>query len=216
MSLKIDVTTLKAEKQQANQRDIELMRRIGSGDVEAFRTLVDAHRFAVIGTVAKMLGSATEAEDIAQKVFLRVWTSAPGYEPTAQFNTWLYTIVRNLVYNETRRRKRKPTVSLEERAEEFHQVMPDTISILPDKQVLYTEFEEEVDIAIQALPERQRAALNLRIRREMPYMEIARTLSASEPAVKALVFKARTQLRNALRQYLGETPEEFPVASCLD
>lgn len=202
MSLQINVTTLQAKKLQANQRDIELMRRVGSGDVEAFQLLIDAHRFAVIGTVEKMLGSPTEAEDIAQKVFLRVWTSAPRYEPTAQFNTWLYTIVRNLVYNETRRRKRKPTVSLEERFECSHWVAPDVCSALPDEQVLFTEFEEEVDNAIQALPERQRVALYLRLRREMPYDEIAKILSATEPATKALVFKARAELKKRLREYL--------------
>lgn len=204
MSLQIDAATFQAEKFQANQRDIELMRRVGCGDVEAFRLLVDAHQHAVIGTVAKMLGSPTEAEDIAQKVFLRVWTSAPRYKPTAQFNTWLYTIVRNLVYNETRRRKRKPTVSLEERAEEWHQIAPDSSSALPDEQVLYTEFEEEVDNAMQALPERQRVALYLRLRREMPYVEIGKIMSASEPAVKALVFKARTRLKRSLRQYITD------------
>ena len=209
MSLQIEVTTLQTEKRQTNQRDIELMRRVGSGDVEAFRLLVDAHQFAVIGTVTKMLGSSAEAEDISQKVFLRVWKSAPRYKPTAQFNTWLYTIVRNLVYNETRRRRRKPTVSLEERAEEWHQIAPDRMSPLPHEQVLYTELEEEIDRAIQALPERQRVALYLRLRREMSYVEIGKIMSASEPAVKALVFKARAQIRRTLRQYCTDFSDSF-------
>ncbi len=61
-----------------------------------------------------MLGSdAAEAEDIGQQVFLRVWKSADRYEPTAKFTTWLYTITRNLVFNELRRRKHRPTTSLD-------------------------------------------------------------------------------------------------------
>ena len=61
-----------------------------------------------------MLGPETmDAEDIAQQVFLRVWKSAGRYEPTAKFTTWLFTITRNLVFNESRRRKNRPTTSLD-------------------------------------------------------------------------------------------------------
>ncbi len=208
MAMNSDAPSLQEEKLQANERDIELMKRAGTGDSEAFQLLVEAHRFAVVGAATKMLGSPTEADDIAQKVFLRVWKAAPRYKPTAQFNTWLYTITRNLVYNETRRRRRKPTISLEELAEETNQVAPDLHAILPDEHALYSELEEEVDKAIQSLPERQRIAIFLRIRREVSYMEIGRMISASEAAVKALLFKARIGLRASLQQYFTELSEE--------
>lgn len=207
MAMNIDAPSLQEEKLQANERDIELMKRVGTGDSEAFQLLVEAHQFAVVGAATKMLGSPTEADDIAQKVFLRVWKAAPRYKPTAQFNTWLYTITRNLVYNETRRRRRKPAVSLEELAEETHQVVPDLHAILPDEHAINSELEEAVDKAIQSLPERQRIAIFLRIRREVSYMEIGRMISASEAAVKQLVFKARTQLRASLQQYFIEFSE---------
>ena len=206
--MNIDAPDLQEEKLQANERDIELMKRVGTGDCEAFQLLFEAHQFAVVGAATKMLGSPTEADDIAQKVFLRVWKAAPRYKPTAQFNTWLYTITRNLVYNETRRRRRKPAVSLEELAEETHQVVPDIHAILPDEHAIYSELEEAVDKAIQSLPERQRIAIFLRIRREASYMEIGRMISASEAAVKALVFKARAGLRASLQQYFTESSGE--------
>ena len=208
MAMNIDAPDLQEEKLQANERDIELMKRVGTGDSEAFQLLVEAHQFAVVGAATKMLGSPTEADDIAQKVFLRVWKAAPRYKPTAQFNTWLYTITRNLVYNETRRRRRKPAVSLEELAEETHQVVPDIHAILPDEHAIYSELEEAVDKAIQSLPERQRIAIFLRIRGEVSYKEIGRMISASEAAVKALVFNARTRLRASLQQYFTESSEE--------
>ncbi len=207
MAMNIDAPSLQEEKLQANERDIELMKRVGTGDSEAFQLLVEAHQFAVVGAATKMLGCPTEADDIAQKVFLRVWKAAPRYKPTAQFNTWLYTITRNLVYNETRRRRRKPAVSLEELAEETHQVVPDLHAILPDEHAICSELEEAVDKAIQSLPERQRIAIFLRIRREVSYLEIGRMISASEAAVKQLVFKARTQLRASLQQYFIEFSE---------
>ncbi|MGL4400987.1 MAG: sigma factor, partial [Luteolibacter sp.] len=67
--------------------DFALMERIGGGDHEAFRALVERHQNAVIGTVAKMLGNASESEDIAQQVFLRIWRNAKRYRPDAKFTT---------------------------------------------------------------------------------------------------------------------------------
>lgn len=193
-----------AEKREANQRDIDLMLRVRDGDIEAFETLVEIHQSAVIGTVAKMLGGATEAEDIAQQVFIRVWKSAGRYKPQAKFTTWLFTITRNLVFNESRRRKRKPTVSVEEREEETHRVVEDTHASSPDENLLHSELEKAVDAAIQELPEKQRLAVVLRRYEEMPYEEIGRVLSMSVPAVKSLLFRARARLKESLEKYLDE------------
>src|ERR1700748_1343875 len=87
------------------QPEIEWMRRIKEGDMDAFRLLVEAHQARQIGTISKMLSSDTEAEDLAQQVFIRVWKSAPRYTPTAKFTTWLFRITRNLVFNEMRRKR---------------------------------------------------------------------------------------------------------------
>ena len=151
-----------------------------------------------------MLGGPGDAEDIAQQVFVRVWKSAGRYEPKARFTTWLFTITRNLVFNEARRRKRKPTVSVDEREEEYHQVVEDTHTSGPDEDLLHAELERAVDRAIAALPEKQRLAVVLRRYEEMPYDEIGGVLSLSVPAVKSLLFRARTQLKESLQQYLEE------------
>ena len=193
-----------AEKRALNDRDVGLMLRVKEGDNEAFELLVELHQSAVIGTVAKMLGGASEAEDIAQQVFIRIWKSAKRYQPQAKFTTWMFTITRNLVFNETRRRKRKPTVSVEEREEESHQQVEDVHSTTPDQDVLHSELERAVDDAIQALPDKQRLAVVLRRYEEMPYEEIGRVLSMSVPAVKSLLFRARTQLKESLEKYLAE------------
>jgi len=193
-----------AEKRALNDRDVGLMLRVREGDNEAFELLVELHQSAVIGTVAKMLGGASEAEDIAQQVFIRIWKSAKRYQPQAKFTTWMFTITRNLVFNETRRRKRKPTVSVEEREEESHQQVEDVHSTTPDQDVLHSELERAVDDEIQALPDKQRLAVVLRRYEEMPYDEIGRVLSMSVPAVKSLLFRARTQLKESLEKYLAE------------
>jgi len=168
----------------------------------AFEKLVEIHQNAVIGTVAKMLGGPNDAEDIAQQVFVRIWKSAHRYRPEAKFTTWMFTITRNLVFNEVRRRQRKPTVSVEEREEDSHRVVEDRHTSRPDDDVLQGELERAVDDAIHALPEKQRMAVVLRRYEEMPYEEIGRVLSLSVPAVKSLLFRARTQLKESLERYL--------------
>lgn len=185
-----------------NERSIQLMVLVGQGDHNAFAELVEIHQHAVIGTVAKMLGGASDAEDIAQQVFVRVWRSASRYKPSAKFTTWLYTITRNLVFNESRRRQRKPVVSLEEREEEHH--VPTTIDdgMTPDESTLHSELEKAVDAAIQQLPEKQRMAVILRRYEEMPYDEIGEILNLSLSAVKSLLFRARAQLKENLKSYL--------------
>ncbi len=188
---------------ESNEHHVELMLKVkNDGDVVAFEELVEIHQRAVVGTVAKMLGNPAEAEDIAQQVFLRIWKSAARYEPRAKFTTWMFTITRNLVFNEVRRRKRKPAMSIEEREEETHLVVEDNQTASPDQDVLQRELEKAVDDAIQALPEKQRIGVILRRYEEMPYEEIAKVLDLSVPAVKSLLFRARAQLKESLRGYL--------------
>lgn len=193
-----------AEREAANQRDVELMCRVREGDLKAFEELVGIHQRTVIATVAKMLGSPSEAEDIAQQVFIRIWKSASRYEPQAKFTTWLFTITRNLVFNEVRRRQRKPTVSVQEREETTHRVIEDSHGSSPDDDLLHAELEAAVDKAIAALPEKQRLAVILRRYEDMPYEEIGTVLAMSVPAVKSLLFRARTELKQSLQKYLGE------------
>jgi RNA polymerase sigma-70 factor (ECF subfamily) len=192
------------ERERANDLDVELMGRIRRGDFAAFEELIEIHQRSVIGTVAKMLGNPSDAEDIAQQVFIRVWKSAVRYEPQAKFTTWLFTITRNLVFNEVRRRQRKPTVSMQEREETTHRVVEDVQGSSPDEELLRSEMEAAIDRAIDALPEKQRLAVVLRRYEEMPYEEIGVVLSMSVPAVKSLLFRARAQLKETLQRYLDQ------------
>ena len=84
------------------QKMCRLMALIGRGDTAAFTQLVERHQTLVLGTVARMLGSNSDVEDIAQQVFIRVWKSAGRYVARAKFTTWLLKITRNLVFNELR------------------------------------------------------------------------------------------------------------------
>lgn len=183
--------------------DLDLMARVRGGDVEAFTALVERHQHRVIGTIVRMLGSPEEAEDLAQLVFVRVWRNAARWEPSAKFTTWLLTITRNLVFNEVRRRGRARTVPLEEPESETPREFADATAPTPAEALATAELEAAVDAAIQALPEQARLAVILRRYEEMPYEEIAAVLGVTVPAVKSLLFRARTELRQRLARYLG-------------
>src|SRR5216683_3589395 len=94
--------------------DAALMLRVKQGDMGAFTELVDKYKQPVMNLAYRMLRDATEAEDLAQNVFVQVHRSAHRYQVASKFSTWLFAIARNLCLNEIRRRSRHPAESLDE------------------------------------------------------------------------------------------------------
>jgi RNA polymerase sigma-70 factor (ECF subfamily) len=176
---------------------------VSAGDMAAFEQLVEKHQALVAGTVGRMLGSNSDVEDVAQQVFVRVWKSAKRYVPRAKFTTWLLKITRNLVFNELRRRKRHAAMPLQLETEGEEIPLKDARTSTPEAALLERELQEAIDAAIAELPETQRLAVVLRRYEELSYEEISEVLDQSVPAVKSLLFRARTQLRHHLRAYLA-------------
>src|ERR1700736_4453233 len=104
--------------ESGDAEDVRLMGLVSRGDMRAFEEIIERHQRLVLGTVARMLGSNSDVEDIAQQVFVRVWKSAKRYVPRAKFTTWLLKITRNLVFNELRRRSRHAQLPLQVESEE--------------------------------------------------------------------------------------------------
>ncbi|MEI6321920.1 MAG: sigma-70 family RNA polymerase sigma factor [bacterium] len=184
---------------ESETSDQILMQGIGRGDTQAFREFVERHQSLVIGMVARMIGTA-DAEDVAQQVFLNIWKSAPRWRPEAKVTTWMLTIAKRLVFNESRRRSRARLIP-QSQDEEENRDYPDA-SPGPDRQVLERELHDAIESAISFLPEKERLALVLRQYQEMPYDEIAVVLGMSLPAVKSLLFRARESLKIRLKPYL--------------
>src|SRR5438876_4877913 len=190
-------------RSEEDAEDVRLMRLVSQGDTSAFEELVERHQALVAGTVARMLGSNSDVEDIAQQVFIRVWKSASRYVPRAKFTTWLLKITRNLVFNELRRTKRRAQVPLESEASADEPALKDESNPAPDASLLEVELRKAIEEAIMHLPETQRMALVLRRYEQLSYEQIAEVLNLSVPAVKSVLFRARTELRSRLRRYLG-------------
>jgi RNA polymerase sigma-70 factor (ECF subfamily) len=183
--------------------DVRLMRLVARGDTSAFEQVIERHQALVAGTAARMLGSNSDVEDIAQQVFIRVWKSARRYVPRAKFTTWLLKITRNLVFNELRRAKRRAQVPLQPDPGAEEIPLKDETNPAPDASLLEDELQRAIEEAIMQLPESQRMALVLRRYEQLSYEEIAEVLDLSVPAVKSVLFRARTELRSRLNKYLG-------------
>jgi len=190
-------------KSEEDADDLRLMRLVGEGDTGAFEELVEKHQALVAGTIGRMLGSNSDVEDIAQQVFIRVWKSARRYVPRAKFTTWLLKITRNLVFNELRRTKRRAQVPLQSEPGTDDPPLKDEMNLAPDASLLEVELRRTIEEAILQLPETQRMALVLRRYEQLSYEEIADVLELSVPAVKSVLFRARSELRERLSKYLS-------------
>jgi len=182
------------------------MAAIAQGDEAAFQELVERHQREVYGTIVKMIGDLHEAEDLAQRVFLRVYRAAPRYRPEAQFTTWLYTILRRLVFNETERRTRTRERIVEQLphddGEGTERESPDLHHKDPAAQMVDRERWETIDAAVRTLPETQRLALILKVHQDLSYEEIAAILKTSVSATKSILFRAREHLKETLGEFL--------------
>jgi len=186
--------------------DAVLMLRVKRGDRAAFAELVEKYKQPVMNLVYRTLRDETEAEDLAQNVFLQVYKSARRYESRARFSTWLFTIARNLCLNEIRRRSRHPADSIEESHAEHEdqprQQFEDKSSVAPPEKLLHGELAQKIEEALAELPENQRTAILLCRQEELSYEEIARVLGCSLSATKSLIHRGRETLKEKLKPYL--------------
>jgi len=186
--------------------DAALMLRVKQGDSDAFAQLVDKYKQPVMNLVYRMLRDATEAEDIAQNVFIQVHKSASRYQVSSKFTTWLFTIARNLCLNELRRRSRHPADSMEaahpENEDQPWQQFEDKKTFSPPETLLQGELEQKIEEAVAELPENQRTAILLCRQDELSYEEIAKVLQCSLSATKSLIHRGRETLKEKLKPYL--------------
>jgi len=192
------------------------MLRFQAGDEAAFEELVERCKQTVLNLTYRFMGGTQDAEDIAQEVFLRVYRAKDRYQPTAKFITWLYVICRNVCFKELKRRKSRhaaiPMASDPDGAADLRHV-PDGRGASPVAELLYNEQATLVKRAVDALPETQRMALLLRRYDRLSYEDIAAVLGTTVKAVKSLLHRARTTLKDELAEYLDRTksPRDLPL-----
>jgi len=187
--------------------DAALMILVKQGDNRALAELVDKYKQPIMNLAYRMLRDATEAEDLAQNVFIQVYKSAQRYQASSKFSTWLFTIARNLCLNEIRRRSRHPADSLdtphpEQEGQPLRQ-FEDTQTCSPPDGLLFGELEQKIERSLADLPENQRTAILLCRQEELSYEDIAQVLGCSLSATKSLIYRARETLKKRLKPYLS-------------
>lgn len=192
----------------SNLEDLALMKKVAQRDEQAFEDLVRKYERQIVSTISRMTNQSPDTEDLAQEVFVRLWKSAPRYQASAKFTTFLFTIARNLVFNYSGKKSRHKEQSLEAYEQDNPHLTPRTADSSPDRDLEHLELQQRVDAAIASLPEKQRLAVILRQQEKLPYEELAVVLELSIPAVKSTLFRARNSLREKLQSYLTDKPVE--------
>jgi RNA polymerase sigma-70 factor (ECF subfamily) len=155
-----------------------------------------------------MTGDAGVAEDLAQEVFLRVYRARAEYAPSAKFTTWMFRIATNLALNARRdSRYRQMEISLQEPkpGEDGETGFLQIADRQPgaEQELLARHRANTIRLAVEDLPEKQRAAVLLHKYEELDYDQIATVLNCSESALKSLLFRAYETLRVKLAPLAG-------------
>ena len=180
--------------------ELELIQRLREGDELAFKTLVESCQDMVFNTALGIVQNASDAEDVAQEVFIQVYRSIDQFKGDSRLTTWIYRITTTKSLDHIRSRKRKKRFAFV------------TSLFGPDNQLLHDPVEfnhpgvsldnKEDAVAlfrlIGQLPENQKTAFILYKTEELSYQEIAQVMGVSVSAVESLLFRARQNLRKLL------------------
>ena len=180
----------------------DLMARIAKGDDDAFEILVNRHQASVLNLIYRFIGDRTQAKDLAQEVFIRVWQAAKTYKPEAKFTTWIYRITANLCFNELKSARRKKWFQFLRFGDQHEETIEDTFidgSPSPEDLLLAKERNRQISDALQSLPDNQRMAFVLKRYDALSYEEIARILNCSVSAVESLLVRAKRTLQEKLK-----------------
>ncbi|HEY4689630.1 MAG TPA: sigma-70 family RNA polymerase sigma factor [Anaerolineae bacterium] len=189
---------------------IESARR---GDLDAFNTLVVAYQHQVYNLAYRIMGDEAAAADAAQEAFISAYKHMAAFRGES-FKSWIYRIVTNACYDELRRRKRRPAMSLEGLVDdsdtEIEYDIPDG-QATPEDRAEQRELADVIQAGIETLPPDQRVTLVLSDVQGMSYEEIATITGANLGTVKSRLSRARAKLRD----YLMASGELLPGISRL-
>jgi RNA polymerase sigma-70 factor (ECF subfamily) len=181
--------------------DEELMLMTGRGDTDAFEALVRRHERRVVGYFLRLHWDRYRAEDQAQEVFIRLFTHARDYVPTARFTTYMYRIAHNYWVDDIRRaKKERGQISLDAHDEEGTSLRDLVVAGTEDPRdkARKEEVLDAVIAAVDTLPDEQKAVFVLSEVKEMRYADIAEMLGIPVGTVKSRMHGAVRRLRTRL------------------
>ena len=185
--------------------DRDMVGRCQKGDSLAFEELVRKYQQTVFNLAYHYLGSRNEVEDVAQKIFTKIYFSLPKFDLRRPFFPWLYRIAINQCYDELRRIRRQKThtfseLSLEETSSIEKLISQNEIPQPADEN--RQEMHALLQKMLNQLPDQQRLAIVLRDLEVIPYSQIAEILKCTEQAARLKVFRARARLKTLVERAL--------------
>ncbi len=184
-------------------QDCSLVREAQGGSQAAFEQLVHTYDQAVLRLALRLTGSASDAQDIHQEAFLKVYKKLDGFRFECSIRTWIYRIVTNVCLDHLRRnRARKKVNAIEITDDELlNQLSDDRPGNNPEQQLLDRELGAHILKALQRLTPRERMVFDLRHFEGLKLQSVSEILNASEGSVKMTFFRATRKLRLQLGKY---------------
>ncbi len=187
--------------------DAQLVALVVEGDTTAFRQIMARYQQSLYQLAYRMVMDPFEAEDMLQVIFLQVYRNLNKFRLEGSFRAWVFTIARNTCLNEIRRRRRKPSCSLdqlEDSTDNYSFQLSDDSQPEANTVVLQDELVDILNHVLKEVPEKQRTALMLFQQENLSYEEISKVLGCSTGATKSLIFRAREHLKARLKPYLSD------------
>jgi RNA polymerase sigma-70 factor, ECF subfamily len=184
-----------------------LVIRSQEGDQLAFEELVRKYQQVILNLAYHYISRRDEIEDIAQKVFLKVYFSLPKFDTKRPFFPWLYRIAINQCYDELRRAKRQKVHTFSELSLEETSHIEKLINqseVLPSSVENRQEMHALLHRMLDQLPSHQKMAVVLRDIEQIPYVKMAEILKCTEQAARLKVFRARIRLKTLMEKALSK------------
>jgi RNA polymerase sigma-70 factor (ECF subfamily) len=192
-------------KEPNADEDRELVSRCRKGDSLAFEELVRKHQQTVLNLAYHYLGYQNDIEDVAQKIFTKIYFSLPKFDIRRPFFPWLYRIAINQCYDELRRIRRMKIRTFSELSTEESDNIDKLISqqdLAPASDESQKEMFALLQKMLNQLPDQQRLAVVLRDLEGFSYSKMAQILKCTEQAARLKVFRARTRLKALVEKAL--------------
>jgi RNA polymerase sigma-70 factor, ECF subfamily len=183
-------------------QDCSLVREAQGGSQAAFEQLVHTYDETVLRLALRLTRSESDAQDIHQEAFLKIYKKLGGFRFECSFSTWIYRIVTNVCLDHLRRnRARSKGASIEVDNESLNQLSDDRPGNNPERQLLDQELRAQILRALQRLTPRERMVFDLRHFQGLNLRSVSEILNASEASVKMTFFRATRKLRFRLDKY---------------
>lgn len=188
------------------ESDERLMLAVQAGDHQAFAVLVRRHTKRFYAAAYRMCADAALSEDAVQEAFLKLWDRPDSWDAGkgVKFTTWFYKVVTNAAVDHIRRRKTTGSSAALDILEDERAAQDNAMAARQEEDIL--------EDAIQALPERQRAAINLCVYEGLSHKEAAEALGVGVKALESLLSRAKAGLRDTLiREGIVEEDKEGKI-----